>query len=271
MKPVYESWRKPMERLPAASGLPQAMRIKTITAENARTRTLVLDGALDAVAGQFVMAWLPGVDEKPFSLASADPVSLMVAAVGPFSREIGQLRVGERLWLRGPLGRGFQMPAEQSHALLVGGGYGVAPLKFLAEQLLADGHNVTVIIGGRSSDDLLLVDEFKALMVATLWLVTEDGSFGLRGLSTDAIAPALAAVADSGTVVYACGPTGMLRAVAEICGQRRLPFQLSWEAHMRCGIGLCGSCEVGAGWLTCIDGPVFDFDPLQQVSWDKTR
>lgn len=270
MKPVYESWRKPVERLPAASGVPQAMRIRTITAENARTRTLALDGALDAAPGQFVMAWLPGIDEKPFSLAGADPVSLTVAAIGPFSREIGQLRVGERLWLRGPLGRGFQMPAEQRHALLIGGGYGVAPLKFLAQRLLAGGHTVSMIIGARSEEDLLLTEAVARLGVA-LWTTTEDGSAGIQGLVTDAIMPAIAAAGGVPPVVYACGPTGMLRAVAAICNRQQMPFQLSWEAHMRCGIGLCGSCEVGAGWLTCLDGPVFDFDPLEGVSWDKTR
>ena len=62
-------------------------------------------------------------------------------------------------------------------------------------------------------------------------------------------------------MVYACGPTGMLQAVADRCASLGLTAQLSWEAHMRCGIGLCGSCEVGNGWLTCLDGPVFPFDP----------
>ena len=264
MKPVYEAWRKPQEkaRATAASGLPQALRIAAIEVENARTNTYVLEGALHgAQPGQFVMAWLPGIDERPFSLAGSDPVRLTIAAVGPFSREIGRLRVGERLWVRGPLGRGYARPKQPSHALLIGGGYGVAPLKFLAQQLLADGHTVSMIIGARSRADLLLTEAVMKLGVG-LWTTTEDGSAGLQGLVTDAIAPALAAAGGSDTTVYACGPTGMLRAVAAICRTQGLPFQLSWEAPMRCGIGLCGSCEVGAGWLTCLDGPVFDFDPL---------
>jgi dihydroorotate dehydrogenase electron transfer subunit len=250
--------------------LPQAMRIARIRDENERTRTFVLEGSLDAAPGQFVMAWLPGVDEKPFSLAYADPVILTVAAVGPFSRALHGLAVGDRIWLRGPLGRGYTItPARGSssasvsrpHALLIGGGYGVAPLRFLAGQLLAAGYAVSMIIGARTAADLLLVDAFQAMDVA-LWLATEDGSAGLRGLATDAIKPALAAASGATTTVYACGPTGMLRAIAAICATKRLPMQLSWEAHMRCGIGLCGSCEVGDGWLTCLDGPVFGFDPL---------
>ncbi len=243
------------------------MRIVLIRDENDRTRTFVLDDALDAAPGQFVMAWLPGVDEKPFSLACADPVMLTVAAVGPFSRALHSLAVGDRIWLRGPLGRGYTLPSRGScsdsvsrpHALLLGGGYGVAPLRFLAERLLAAGHAVSMIIGARSAADLLLVAAFQAMDVR-LWLTTEDGSAGLRGQATDVIGPALAAAPAETVMVYACGPTGMLRAIAGICQARNLPAQLSWEAHMRCGIGLCGSCEVGDGWLTCLDGPVFSFD-----------
>jgi dihydroorotate dehydrogenase electron transfer subunit len=216
------------------------------------------------------MAWLPGVDEKPFSLAHADPVTLTVAAVGPFSRALHGLAVGDPLWLRGPLGYSYTVPptrgsssdsVSRPHALLIGGGYGVAPLRFLAERLLCAGYAVSMIIGARSAADLLLVDAFEAMDVR-LWLATEDGSAGLRGLATDAIAPALAAASGETAMVYACGPTGMLRAIAAVCASRRLPAQLSWEAHMRCGIGLCGSCEVGDGWLTCLDGPVFPFDPI---------
>lgn len=268
MKPTYEAWRKPHDSVPATGGLPQAMRIRAIQAENARTRTYVLDGALDAAPGQFVMAWLPGVDEKPFSLAGSDPVMLTIAAVGPFSREIGQLRVGERLWVRGPLGRAYALPAEPSHALLIGGGYGVAPLKFLAQRLLAGGYAVSMIIGARTAEDLLLADAVKRMGV-TLWTTTEDGSAGMSGLATDAIPSVVALAGNVDTVVYACGPTRMLQAVALVSTARGLPFQLSWEAQMRCGIGLCGSCEVGAGWLTCLDGPVFDFNPLERASWDR--
>jgi dihydroorotate dehydrogenase electron transfer subunit len=254
----------------SSTGLPQPFKIAAIRRENAATWSFVLGGGLDAAPGQFVMAWLPGVDEKPFSLAHADPVTLTVAAVGPFSRALHDLAVGDRIWLRGPLGRGYTLPptrwsssdgVSRPHALLLGGGYGVAPLRFLAERLLRAGYAVSMIIGARSAADLLLVDAFAAMDVR-LWLATEDGSAGLRGLATDAIELALAAAPAERAMVYACGPTGMLRAIAGICQTRNLPVQLSWEAHMRCGIGLCGSCEVGDGWLTCLDGPVFPFDPI---------
>lgn len=244
------------------AGLPQPMRIDAIRQENAATRTLVLDGTLDAAPGQFVMAWLPGVDEKPYSLAGDDPVSLTVAAVGPFSQALHSLQVGDAVWLRGPLGNGFAVPpaTSPSHALLIGGGYGVAPLRFLAERLLAAGHQVSAIIGARSRDQLLLVGGFEALGIRP-WLTTEDGSAGRRGLVTDAVDTAMDGPDGRTPAVYACGPTPMLAAIAAICRARAWPAQLSWEAHMRCGIGLCGSCELGQGWLTCLDGPVSAGDP----------
>ncbi len=234
--------------------LPQPFTITKIVDENAVTRTFILDGALAAEPGQFVMAWLPGVDEKPFSLAAANPVSLTIAAVGPFSRAIHTLRTGDALWLRGPLGRGFRLPEKMTGELvLVGGGYGVAPLRFLAETARARGFPVRAIVGARTSADLLALDALAALG-ATVIPATEDGSVGRRGLVTHALADALADGLPA--LVCACGPTGMLAAVGKLCDAAGVPVQLSWEAHMRCGIGLCGSCERGDGWLTCLDGPV---------------
>jgi len=111
------------------AGLFTAYRIQEKRLENADTCSLVMDGSLpDALPGQFVMAWLPGIDERPFSLSDNDPICITVADVGPFSHALNQLQCGEHLWLRGPLGKGFT-PRGHSH-LLLGGGYGAAPLIF---------------------------------------------------------------------------------------------------------------------------------------------
>lgn len=257
------------ENLTQPINLPQALRISRIQAENSSTKTFVLDGAVEAAPGQFVMVWLPGLEDKPFSLAGADPITLTVAAVGPFSRALHQLKVGDWLWVRGPLGRGYDLPpaAPNEPILLIGGGYGVAPLLFLARRALAGGYHVSAIIGARSEPDLILTREFEALDVS-LWLTTEDGSLGQKGRVTDAVSLALAETPGKPKAVCACGPTGMLLAVAAHCAAENIPVQLGWEAHMRCGIGLCGSCEVGPGWLTCLDGPVFPFNPLKTSPFD---
>ena len=116
--------------------LPTACRILDITRDNYRTQTLTLDARLDAEPGQFVMLWLPRFDEKPFSLVAANPVTVMVTAVGPFTRLLHQHAVGDRIWVRGPFGHGFALPPAGRHPVLVGGGYGVAPLYWLSQAAL---------------------------------------------------------------------------------------------------------------------------------------
>jgi dihydroorotate dehydrogenase electron transfer subunit len=245
------------------TGLPQALRIVEIRDENRITKTFTLRGALNATPGQFVMVWLPGFDEKPFSLAQTNPIRLTIAAVGPFSRTVHELQVGDLLWVRGPLGRGFNLPPTADppqKLLLVGGGYGVAPLLFLTQQALDKNHHIAMIIGAKNETGLLLIEPFQELEVP-LWLTTEDGSAGLRGRVTD-VMHQIFAESQTPNLVCACGPTAMLHAIAALCKPEAIPVQLAWEAHMRCGIGLCGSCEVGQGWLTCLDGPVFEVDPV---------
>lgn len=234
----------------AAYLLPHAARIRQVIIENVHTKTFVLETSIEAMPGQFVMAWLPGFDEKPFSLANDDPVAITVARVGPFTTLLHELRAGDRLWFRGPFGRGFEINGRR--LLLVGGGYGVAPLGFLARRALERGCHVAVAVGARTADDLLFIQRFRDLDVE-LHLTTEDGSIGQEGLVTDAVIPLLAA--DKVETLYACGPHEMLEALDALCREHGVPAQLSWEAYMRCGIGLCGSCEHD-GLLLCVDGPV---------------
>ena len=237
----------------------QTFAITAIHSENYRTKTLVFDRALPSEPGQFVMAWLPDVDEKPYSIAGADPFSMTVVAVGPFSEALHVLQQGDRLWIRGPLGQGFRLPTQLvgKHILLAGGGYGVAPLHFLAQRAIASGVMVDVCIGARTADDVLSVDAFERLGAA-VHVTTDDGSLGHQGLVTVAVEAAIAA--HSPTTVYGCGPVPMLEAVELLFRSRGIPHQLSWEARMRCGMGLCGECEVHGrekdGWLACVDGPV---------------
>ncbi len=229
--------------------LPRQARVAETANENERTRTLVLDLSLDAQPGQFVMAWLPGVDEKPYSLADANPVTLTVARVGPFSSALHELRPGDRVGIRGPFGHGFTTRGRR--ALLAGGGYGAAPLGFLAKELRWAGVRVTVAIGARTAGDLL-TGPFRRLGLEPL-VTTEDGSLGAQGRITPLIEKLLL----SGEVdtLYACGPNGMLEALEQMSLKIGVPAQLGWEAHMRCGMGICGSCQHG-GLLVCRDGPV---------------
>ena len=231
--------------------------------ETANVNTLVFNQPLEcAEPGQFVMVWLPRTGEKPYCVAVGNPLTIMVSVVGDFSRALHALSVGERVWVRGPYGRGFS-PSGERH-LLVGGGYGTAPLLFLAENIIRRKQEVVVCLGARSASDILLADAFRGAGCEVL-IATDDGSNGLRGQVTQLAESALEEFRPH--TLYACGPPPMLSAVAQLCREKNLPAQLSYEALMRCGIGLCGSCELDSrsrsaagippGWLSCRDGPVF--------------
>jgi dihydroorotate dehydrogenase electron transfer subunit len=233
-----------------AGRIPSPYVLTDVRVESERTRTFTLDATVEAEPGQFGMLWLPGLDEKPFSLRSAHPLSFTIAAVGPFSRALHRLRPGEKVWFRGPFGQGFRLTGTDH--LLVGGGYGVAPMRMLAEAAVKAHERVRVVIGARTADEVLLLDDFTSLGIAPI-VTTEDGSLGSTGRVTDAVGPLLAT--DPPATLYACGPHGMLAALERQAEAAALPAQLSWEAYMRCAVGICGSCE-HQGLLLCADGPV---------------
>jgi len=238
--------------------LPYVAPIRQIQIETRRIRTFVLDMTLpEAQPGQFVMLWLPGVDEKPISIAHPDPLTLTVARVGPFSTALHRAREGDLLGVRGPFGRGFSLHPDRP-ALLVGGGYGIAPLYFLAARAVQQGIPTTVAIGARRANDLIYEDRFQALGVELL-IATDDGSAGRRGTAVDAAADWLQR--NPLPAVYACGPERMLVAVLRLCQEQGLPGQFNVERYMKCGFGICGQCALD-GLLVCQDGPVFSVEQL---------
>lgn len=236
--------------------LPAAFRIRDIRDESPTVRTFTLDGAVQAEPGQFVMVWLPRVNEKPFSLVDDAPITLTIARVGPFTEAVHRLRVGDRLWLRGPYGRGFD-PLPRP-AVLVGGGYGAAPLAFLARRLRANGVEVAVALGAKRACDVVLADRFRAAG-CSVHPATEDGSLGHMGLATDVAERLLDAQPNA--ALYACGPEAMLERLARLCRERGTLGQFSVERLMKCGLGVCGSCD-DRGLLVCRDGPVFSADQV---------
>lgn len=238
--------------------LPQIVRIREILDETRGIRTFVLDGeAADAEPGQFVMLWLPGVDEKPFAVARPAPLTVTVARVGRFSTELHQCAAGDRVGWRGPYGSGFSLHRDRS-ALLAAGGYGAAPLHFLASRAVEYGISTSVVLGARTSLDLLYVERFRGLGV-NLVLSTDDGTFGHKGYVTDAILHS--ELCHPQSAVYACGPEPMLVALHRLCLERGIPGQFSLERYMKCGFGVCGQCALD-DLLVCQDGPVLDVEQL---------
>lgn len=253
MQTERKTGRPLLRPLGAFGTLPQPATIREIRTDNYRIKTFVLDAEMPAAhPGQFAMAWLPGNEEAPFSLAYNDPVMLTVARVGPFTKALHRLAVGDMLWLRGPYGRRFTAENAQ-RPLLVGGGYGVAPLAYLAEMLLDHGQQPVALIGGRTADDIIGIARFEALDVPVI-VTTEDASRGEAGLVTAPVQRLLEW--ERGDAIYGVGPHGMLHALEELSRAYAVPAQLSWEAYMGCAIGLCGMCEHEDGSLLCIEGPV---------------
>jgi dihydroorotate dehydrogenase electron transfer subunit len=192
-------------------------------------------------------------------------VTVVVAPHGPGSTWLAGRRAGDRLDVVGPLGRSFPLPGSTTAALLVGGGYGAAALVGLAARLRAQGCPVTAVAGAASADRLCSLDELATH--GDVVVTTDDGSAGRRGWVTEAAGDLLAGVG----VVYACGPMGMLRAVAEQAGAAGIPSYVAVEEAMACGIGVCMTCVlpvVGADGRTrfsrsCTEGPVFGGDRVR--------
>jgi dihydroorotate dehydrogenase electron transfer subunit len=235
-----------------------ALRVARVIPEGRAGVTLVLDGSMSCEPGQFLMAWLPGIEERPFSIMGDDPLALTVASVGPFTAALNKLRVGNRLWVRGPYGHGFTLHGQRP--LLIAGGSGAAGLALLALCARARARTTTVVLGARSEDFLMLRWHYAELGCNVV-LATDDGSCGRRGTVLDACEALVDAEHDA---IYACGPEAMLRAVARYARRLSLPCWISLERTMKCGIGVCGSCHCGDK-LVCADGPVF---PAQLVLAD---
>ncbi len=193
--------------------------------------------------GQFVMVVPPSGERVATALgvyeASGERVSLMLVVVGPRTRELALLSVGDPLVLLGPLGNGFDLDALGSDVALVGGGVGVAPLLLPARDLAARGARVTLYYGARTARALVDAELF-AHAGAEVVLATDDGTLGYHGFVTDAVARDGARHES----IAACGPSPMLRAVSRVAAALGIRAQLSLEETFACGVGACWGCVV---------------------------
>ncbi len=235
------------------------LKIHSIREENPTFRTYVFKHDLRAKPGQFVMVWLPGVDEVPMSVGwqNENELWIGISKVGDCTTAIfDQIKVGDRLGIRGPFGKGFEIKKGTKKIILVGGGFGTPPLLFLAKEARSKKIETTVILGARSKQQILYEKEFKKLGCEVL-VSTDDGSQGHRGFCTEILEKSI--TRGKTDCVYTCGPEKMMKKVAEIAYDFGINSQVSLERHMKCGFGICGQCCIdGKGLRVCKDGPVFD-------------
>ncbi len=235
--------------------LHKKMVIKKIDKEGNRVKTFYLDSGIEAEPGQFVMVWIPELDEKPFCISGDNPLKISVANVGIFSNKMHELNEGDPVWIRGPFGKGFKLHGKK--AVIVGGGYGVAPLKYLAEKALKKGIKVKFVMGAKTCNELMNKPSVDAITTCT-----DDGSEGKKGLVTKHLVELLEK--NKPDCVYACGPERMLVEIMKICSKHKVECQLSLERYMKCGFGICGQCSLG-GFMVCRDGPVFTGKELEKI------
>lgn len=224
--------------------------------------------------GQFVhLRIAEGADfilRRPFSVhrAVGDRIEILYQVVGRGTRQMSELEQGDLVDVVGPLGTGWSLPDHVSHALLVAGGLGAAPLGMWAERLAERGVAVSVAQGAPSAERLVARELFERV-ARRVEVATDDGSIGERGLVTG---PA-ERLMRSGEIeaVFACGPERMQRAIARMAAEAGIPCQVSLERLMACGIGACLSCVVSTAEglrRACVDGPVFD---ASTILWETSE
>ncbi len=239
--------------------------IINIKTESPTVKTYTIKDTLCAKAnpGQFLMLWIPGVDEIPLSILNAGngKVQFAVKAVGDATRHLHNMHIGELVGIRGPFGNSFT--ESRGRVLLVGGGTGTAPLLFLAKRLAAKTDYIRIVIGAKSKNELLFLNDLICVCKEqSLIATTDDGSYGLKCFATEPLENLVDK--EKFNMVYTCGPELMMRKVFDLAEKRKIALEASLERLMRCGIGLCGSCMIGK-YRVCRDGPVFTITQLSEV------
>ncbi|MEE9169451.1 MAG: dihydroorotate dehydrogenase electron transfer subunit [bacterium] len=225
--------------------------------------------ALRSSPGQFVNLKLSNVKDlllrRPMSIYRCGKkegwLEFLLKIVGRGTRTFSHVQPGDEFGLLGPLGRGFDFD-DVNDAILVGGGIGIAPLVFLAEEMYARNVNVRFVQGFVSQSEMCCAEELTPF-VEELQIATDDGSYGFHGDVVGLLRELIRGKADlTGAEIFACGPNVMMRSLAELCVQENMKAQFSVEAHMACGFGVCVGCPVplhdrSGYYLACTDGPVF--------------
>ena len=217
--------------------------------------------------GQFVQVLVDNSPatflRRPISInffdREANELWLLVQKVGAGTRKMCEKQAGATLNLIFPLGNTFSIPEKTNFKpLLIGGGVGVAPLLFLGAELHKKGVPVNFLLGARTAKDLLLLDEFKKY--GNVFVTTEDGSVGEKGYVTQHSILTTCNLQLT-TYIYTCGPTPMMKAVAQFAVSHEIPCEVSLENVMACGVGACLCCVTNTREghkCVCTDGPVFN-------------
>ncbi len=233
--------------------------------------------------GQFAMVWIPGIDEIPLGISHIDPLGFTVELVGPGTQGLFNMNVGNYIGIRGPLGNGFTINSESELFLVVAGGIGFAPLRPLVFDLLKEKKPIFLFHGARTENRLLYYPEFTKLAEEEdnldFFVATDDGSCGEHCLITKSFERVVQEMkenkqlqADIPITIFGVGPELMLKSLYDssltFFNDPKIQMSLT-DRYMKCGTGVCGSCNVDNGQLgfrLCKEGPVLNEKQLSQIS-----
>lgn len=237
------------------SDLPRMVKIEDIVEEAEDYKTFLFRYPEICKPGQFLMIWLPRINEKPFTVAySKDGVfGITVQRKGEFTAKLFSLSKNDSFGVRGPYGNGYTIKNGEKTCIIAGGS-GAATILPLKESM----PDASVIVGGRSKEQLLFT---KRLQDAVF--TTDDGSYGYHGTVVQAFLELLNK--DTFDRVFTCGPEKMMQAVIAICREKGIACQFTLERYMKCGIGICGNCTCGKKRV-CVEGPVFSLEDLPALT-----
>ncbi len=236
------------------------MRIREVRAEKGSVKSIFFqdDLCLNASPGNFVMVWLPGVEEIPMNLSGVgDACSITVWPYSAGTTALCSMRNGDTLWLRGPYGNPYSITGGNN--LLIGSGSGISPLLALARRIKTKKLSATFVLHAKTRDGLIFSEELAKLCKVVS--VTSDGSGGIAGKASEVALKLInQGKFDS---IYAGMSEIELRSIFAAAEARRIPVQFGLERSMLCGIGLCGSCSIDK-YLVCKDGPILKTEEIRE-------
>jgi dihydroorotate dehydrogenase electron transfer subunit len=257
--------------LPTNINIIRTIAIGEVVEETPTVKTFVFKDKSSSIAkpGQFLMVWIPGIEEVPMSVMvydKKDCAAVTIRKLGFGSTALFNKKIGDILGVRGPYGNQFEINIHTRKVLLVGGGTGLVPLLRLTTVMNKAKIDTTMIIGARSEEEVIFEKQARDFLSKTkheVVVTTEDGSYGVKGYATDAMSKIVNK--QKFDMVYTCGPELMMKKVFDIASANSLPIQASLERYMKCGIGICASCCIG-DQLVCKDGTVFNGKQLSVMT-----
>jgi dihydroorotate dehydrogenase electron transfer subunit len=245
--------------------------IEEVIQETPSVKTFVFDDVLSSGAkpGQFLMIWIPRAEELPMSVMISNKknhAAITIRKHGFGSTSLFEKKQNDLIGVRGPYGNYFTISRHLQRPLLVGGGTGLVPLMRLATLFSKTQEKCTIIMGAQTQKEILfkdLAEEILSKISAKIIVTTEDDSYGIKGVVTDALKSILEK--EKFDMIYTCGPELMMMKIYNLSVIHSIPIQASLERYMKCGIGICASCCIN-DQLVCKDGTVFNENQLSEMS-----